>query len=228
MSPVQAFLSDPPAFLRRHYVVFKGFGPEVEGGVEHPFVMAESHKHSARRSVSVLGLSAKIDGKVFELRACTPLQGAVRTTDEGERFNAIWSGYKAGQAIHCPLGGQGAELMLTPALTGCTIAYAAQSDGNAWFSHYNLKDPSAPTQTLPLNGMLMNVQADYGGDDAVGMMSKEHYREKVKHRGGAGLATVVGWRRQGQWTFWAQYIEVKGEVFQIRGVEQLSPGVRFG
>lgn len=229
MTRLNEFLRDPPQFMRRHHVIFKGAGPEKQGGNVHDFLLVESTSHSARRTIAALGLSlTKADAGVFEIRACAAGYVPQQALDNGERFQAIWGGYQAGAKIQCALNADGPDLMLTPELTGCTIAFAAQNDGTARFSHYNLMDPQLPGQTLPVSNMVAEVHTDFGYGSEVGVLPKEVYRNKVKHRGGAARATVIGWRNKGQWTFWAQYIEVKGAVYQIRDVQQLRPGIRFG
>lgn len=229
MLRLKEFLNDPPTFLRRHHLIFKGLGPEVQGGATHDFLLIESHLHPARRRTAALGLSLhKATAGLFEVRARRGANLAPQALERGEVFQAAWGGYKAGTKISCALVANGPDLMLTPELTGCTIAFATQGNGTASFSHYNLMDPQLPGQTLPVSNMVAEAHADFGYAGNVGVLSKEVYRGKIKHRGGAGRATVIGWRKNGEWTFWAQYIEVKGAVYQIRGVEQLRPGIRFG
>jgi len=228
MSHLKEFLADPPQFMRRNHVIFKGMGPEMQGGNVHEFMLVESNNHPARRSIAALGMSlGKVDAGVFEIRACTTGHVPQQAQDSGDRFEAIWGGYQAGAKIRCDLGDKGPDLMLTPELTGCTVAFATQDNGSASFSHYNLMDPLMPRQTLPVSNMVAEAHVDFGYGSNVGVLSKEVYRNKVKHRGGAGRATVIGWRRKGEWTFWVQYIEVKGAVYQIRDVQQLRPGIRF-
>jgi hypothetical protein len=145
MLRLKEFLNDPPTFLRRHHLIFKGLGPEVQGGATHDFLLIESHLHPARRRTAALGLSLhKATAGLFEVRARRGANLAPQALERGEVFQAVWGGYKAGTKISCALVANGPDLMLTPELTGCTIAFATQSNGTASFSHYNLMDPQLP------------------------------------------------------------------------------------
>ena len=139
--------------------------------------------------------------------------------------------------------------MLTPELTGCTIAFASGANGQARFSHYNLK---AGKRTLEAPGMVAAVLGDYPTDRDVGILTKEQYYGKssadmrdqlssgqrlikkvvdksgiwARHDGPS--ANVIGWRNNGVWEFWVQYSDVKGGVRQVLDVRRLTPGINTG
>jgi hypothetical protein len=218
------FLRNPPLFLRGNHVVFKGVGPEKAGGNVHDFYLIPVTRTAARHRNTFLGIgTVKAGAGAFEIRYA----GSSNLPDlsGAERFQAVWGGYEAGGKVECRLGAGGADIMLTPELTGCAIAWAAQPDGSARFSHYNLKQE---TRTLDAPGMVGAAREDYRGVGNVGVMTKEHYHGKARHNRAMMHANVVGWRNGGQWEFWIQYVENKQDVQQIRGVEKLRPGSRIG
>lgn len=240
MPALSEFLRDPPAFLRNNIVTYVGERPSQAGGGVFDFVLIPVGDASARsRSMVFLGMSIrKPRAEVYEIRwADAQMIGADRLA-RGERFRAIWSGYVPrgkSQAL-LPADGE-VEIMLTPKMDGCSAAYAAQRDGTARFSHYNLMDAKGK-KTLPASAMIAAARADYPGVGNLGVMTKEHYNGKSN----AGLATrfdwktkhadpyvnVIGWRRNGLWTFWIQYTDWKGSAQQILDVKQLTPGVKLG
>lgn len=245
MSALDDFINDPPAFMRRNLVTYVGIRPSLQGGAEHDFFLIDVGKAARTRSGVFLGMSInKADAGVYEIRYA----GALALDDErrghGEEFRAVWGGFVPRGKVEVALGRAGAAIMLTPELTGCTVAFASPANGAARFSHYNLMDGGG--RTLDRAGMRSEAEADYSGV-AHGLLTKEDYyakssadmREpgqigavgqivnKLLPRAHAGpRASVIGWRRGDQWTFWVQYTDMKGAVHQILDVEQLQPGTQ--
>jgi hypothetical protein len=224
------FTRDPPAFLRHNYVVYSGVRPP-QAGAEYEFVMLKLDQGARRRRGVFLGLSLdNADASVYEVRlAATYVQAYTKGEDSG-RLRAVWGGFSAGAAVEAALGVTGAGIMLTPELSGCTVAFASQRDGSARFSHYNLM---AGTQTRNAPAMVAQARRDYAGVGNMGVVTKEHYRARgpFERRDGdepARGANVVGWRKDGRWTFWMQYTELKGGTRQIRNVRQMVPGAHVG
>lgn len=225
MADLQDFLNNPPKFMRNNHVRYCGVYPQ-QAGVSHAFVLLRV-AGAARRKRLFLGMdTGKTDAGVFEIRVATGGNISPGAVNLGT-FNAIWSGYQARAAVRCDLTPQGDGIMLTPELTGCTVVCAPQPSGDAAFSHYNLRDPNDDSRTMDAAGVLAYASADYQGSD-YGVLPKEAYYAKAPGAGSRPRATVIGWRSGGQWTFWTQYVEEKGGVFQIRDVQQLCPGTRFG
>ena len=235
MSAVDRFLADAPQFLRNNHVRFKGQSPPDAG--RHWFLLIPVQSGARRRFGVFLGKSiGKADAGAYEIRYRDASMLSADARRDGMPFEAQWSGYLAGGKAHCTLDSTGPDLMLTPELTGCAIAFAATPDGCARFSHYNLKDGS---RTVDGVGMASAAQGDYAGA-RFGVLTKEHYYGKstadMSDTGGSATgsrharasANIIGWRRGGQWTFWSQYTDMKGQVRQILDVRQLTPGARIG
>lgn len=231
MPALDDFLRDPPRFLRHNHVTYRGQYPDTQGGGEYDFILLPLENVTARTRGGVfLGKSlAKADAGVYEIRwRDAPLLGADRLA-RGAPFRAIWGGFVAGGKADVALDSNGPDLMLTPELTGCTIAHAAQRNGDARFSHYNMM---AGPRTLPGPAMVAAARSDYAGVGNLGVLTREHYHgkstfETSKERT-RPAANVIGWRKGGVWTFWVQYTDVKGTVSQILDVRQLTPGVKIG
>lgn len=230
MRNVDKFLSNPPLFMQRNHIVFTGAGPLAsgDGGGTHEFALINARQKTRYRSGVFLGipLGPKADAGAYRVRATNAGHSDLQA-DDAERFEAIWSGYRAKQAVQCQLGPTGPAIMLTPELTGCTVAFTSNPDGTALFSHYNLMQPG-DRNTRPAAGMLGRTLIDFPDPGRVGVISKEHYHRKGHHPNAenecATVATVVGWRQNGVWTFWVQYVEKHQGVAQIRRVRRLETG----
>lgn len=243
MANLESFLNDPVRFMRSNHVAYAGESPSRDGGGVHEFILLNTGETGRARASVFLGMVlSKANAGVYEIRCKAKLRPGDWRLDEGETFRAIWGGYVPGGKVECALDGAGdVDLMLTPELTGCTVAFASQPNGEARFSHYNLI--GADKRTLTASGMVAVARRDYRGVGNVGVLTKEHYSSKSdagdrefdpkrgdiweKHRS-RPAASVIGWRVGGRWTFWAQYTCLKGSVHQILGVKQLTPGVKIG
>lgn len=229
MRAVEQFLANPPAFLRRNHVTFVGIMPPASGA--YRFILLAVDAPARRRGAVFLGMSiGKADAGVYQIRYADARNQDPQRLSDGELFDATWSGFAAGGKAEARLDGAGPGIMLTPELTGCTVAFAAQRDGSARFSHYNIKDGA---QTLAAADIVGIARRDYRTAGDVGIYTKEHYRSRGTYEMPGGqrsrpAANVVGWRTDGRWTFWMQYTDLKGEKRQILSVRQLVPGVHFG
>lgn len=234
MTAVDQFLADAPQFLRNNHVQFKGQSPPAAG--RYWFLLIPVQSGARRRFGVFLGKSiGKADAGAYEIRYRDAQFLSADARRDGMEFEAQWSGYVAGGKAQCALDSTGPDIMLTPELTGCAIAFAATPDGRARFSHYNLKDES---RTLDGVGMASAARSDYAGAQ-FGVLTKEQYYAKstadMSEGGGAAVrpharasANIIGWRKGGQWTFWSQYTDMKGQVRQILDVRKLTPGARIG
>jgi hypothetical protein len=235
MRAVDEFLRDPPEFLRRNHVAYVGQAPSPAGGGVYEFILLPTLLTARRRAGVFLGKSiGKADAGVYEIRYTGASLLDADRLSRGQRFDAIWSGFVAGGMVEVALDGAGPDIMLTPALSGCAVAFAAQPDGRARFSHYNIKNGD---QTLDAAGMEALARQHYAGARKPSLVTKEDYRklnkydENTKHTG--PTANVIGWRRNGQWTFWMQYVDVKTvagkamDIKQILEVRQMRPGSRI-
>lgn len=243
MAAVDDFLNDPPAFLRRNLVRYVGARPSTQGGAEYRFLLIPLAKPGRRRSGVFLGMSInKANADAYEIRhAGSLLPGDARGAG-GQPFTAVWGGFVAGGKVQVDLKTTGADIMLTPELTGCAVAFASHVNG-ARFSHYNLLED---TRTIDRAGMQKEAGADYGSA-AHGLLTKEDYYDKssadMREEGQIGAvgkivrklaprshagprASVIGWRRGAHWSFWVQYTDMKGAAQQILGVEEIKPGRR--
>lgn len=226
MAELQDFLSNPPKFMRNNHVRYCGVYPP-HPGVSCSFVLLRVGNGAARKKRVFLGMElGKADAGVFEIRIAVGGNISSAAQNLGN-FNAIWSGYKAKGAFRCDLTDQGDDIMLTPELTGCTVVCAPRPNGGAAFSHYNMRDPADDNRTMDAAGVLDQAAKDYAGDE-YGVLPKEAYYVKAPGADSRPRATVIGWRTGGEWTFWTQYVEEKNGVFQIRDVQRLRPGTRFG
>ena len=246
MTVLDDFLSNPPLFMRRNHVAFKGEMPAGPG--VHAFLLLPLASGARTRSGVFLGKSTgKADAGAWEIRFRDARMLDPQRRAAGMEFTAHWGGFVAGGKVEYALDGGGPDIMLTPELTGCAIAFSAGAEGHARFSHYNMKDG---TRTLGAAGMLDAARDDYAGDGAFGLLTKEDYhgmsgadmrdarqvhplerlarRVLPANRRTRPTANVVGWRQGGRWHFWTQYTDMKGTVAQILDVRQLAPGARMG
>ncbi len=224
---VKEFVPDPARFLEKNHLSYAGGVPSTTGGDKAWFGLVPIDRGCRARTGNVfLGMgNAKVDGACFEIRARKCNHWSLKNPGV-EYFPAWWSGYKGGIAVHCNLPSSGGpNIMLTPALTGCTVVWVMHSDGSARFSHYNLKNGKL---TLPDNEMIAHAREDYGNDANMGSLSKGYYYGLAKHEQASGgkvaRGTIIGWRQGGRWTFWGQFVENKNGVSQIRKVMQLPAG----
>jgi len=225
MNELRAFLADPPAFLRQNHVRFRG-ACSLAPGATGSFLLLRVDGRRARTGRLFLGMAVgRRDAGVYEIRYAQSHNIPDRDENLGA-FDAVWSGYQSEAAVQCALDGQGADIMLTPELTGCTVASTSGPDGSARFSHYNLRDPAAPKRTMDAAGMRAHAALDFAGSPHA-LLTKEAYYGMAR-RGGPAQATVIGWRKGGAWSFWVQYVEQAGQVAKIRDVERMRPGTRFG
>lgn len=225
MNELTAFLADPPAFLRQNHVRFRGACGLAPGTIGS-FLLMRVANRSARAGRVFLGVTVgRRDAGVYEIRYAQSHNIPDRDENLGA-FDAVWSGYQSEAAVQCTLDGQGPDIMLTPELTGCTVVSSSAPDGSARFSHYNLRDPAQPTRTLEAAGMRAQAALDFAGSPHA-LLTKESYYGAAR-RGGTGQASVIGWRKDGGWSFWIQYVEQTDTVAKIRKVERLRPGTRFG
>jgi hypothetical protein len=222
MTALNDFLNNPPEFMRRNHVVFTGQSGAALAGRSHTFSFIAMERLARYRSSIFLGIGgAKRNAGAFTIRA-SDAGHADLSLPGAETFAAIWSGFVAGGKVKCDLENTGPDIMLTPQLSGCAVAFSAQSNGQASFSHYNNKTGSA---TQDAAAMAQHAYGDYPLDPGLGLLTKEAYRNRGKDASRPLLVTALGWRKEGVWTFWAQYTEIKGGVHQIRGVERLQPGM---
>lgn len=244
MANLASFLSDPVQFMRSNHVAFVGVSPAQQGGGVYEFILRDLGKAARARASVFLGVVLrKVDAGVFEIRYKGALDPGDPRLAEGETFRAIWSGYVPGGKAECVLDGAGdVDIMLTPELTGCTVAFASQPNGDARFSHYNLLGTGR--QTLRASGMVAEARSDYRGVGNLGVVTKEHYRGKSsagddqqfnpklghvwEQYRSRPAASVIGRRVGGRWGFWIQYTCCKGSVQQILAVKQLTPGIKIG
>lgn len=118
--------------------------------------------------------------------------------------------------------------MLTPRVDGCTLTFAPAAGGGIRFGHYNLKDGPAT-----LSGPQMAAAAANNYEGVVpAVFSKEFYYSKAKREtspelGRRTFVNAVGVRKNGVWRFFVQYLEPKGDGFQIRGVDELKAGAQY-
>lgn len=244
MSAVDDFQRDPPQFLRRNHVTFRGEYPPAPG--VHTFLLVPRTRPARARGGVFLGRSiGKADAELWEIRYndASMLDRSLRAFSEP--FEAHWSGFAANGMVTAALGHRGPDLMLTPELTGCAVAFSVTQDGHARFSHYNMLEGG---RTLRAPGMLAQARVDHPSGP-LALLTKEHYHAQSsadmrdaseigalgrlakrilpagEHRRAA--ANVVGWRRDGDWTFWAQYTDMKAAVAQVLDVRQLAPGKRM-
>jgi hypothetical protein len=233
MTVVDQFLADAPQFLRNNHVQYKGQNPPTAG--RYWFLLIPVQGGARRRLGVFLGKSiGKADAGAYEIRYRDASYLSADARRDGMPFEAQWSGYLAGGKAQCTLDSTGPGIMLTPELTGCAIAFSASPDGQARFSHYNLRTGN---RTIAAAGMLDEARDDYAGA-RFGVLTKEQYYGKstadMSEAGGAARAharasaNIIGWRKGGQWTFWSQYTDMKGQVRQILDVRQLAPGARTG
>lgn len=210
VAQMNAFLNDPPTFLKKNAVWWRGSAPANQETID---VGILDHNRTIRRKTSVL--SRKVDGGNFVLRHATV--GNPNIAPGTPKFQAVWSGYAGSTAksAHLPAAG-GPDIMLTAQLTGCTVVCRPNGDGSADFSHYNLV---VGTSTLGQADMEAIAEAHFGGGQST--LTKEEYRAVGKHSQ-AVKVNVVGWRNNGAWGFWAQFMEVKGTTEQIREVRRLA------
>lgn len=225
MDDIRRFLRNPPRFMRNNHVRYCGVYPEGAGGT-HKFVLLRIGASHARRRRVLFGMDLdKTDAGEFQIRIATngnyPYGAELLGT-----FDAVWSGYAPRAAVRCALVGWGADIMLTPELTGCTVVCAPQPNGGAYFSHYNLRYLH-DDRTLMARDAIHQAAIDYPGSEH-GVLPKEAYEARRKWRGSRARATVIGWRQGGAWTFWTQYVEEHDGKFHIRDVQQLRPGARYG
>lgn len=216
-----SFLNAPGAFMQTNEVIWLGGGPEDQDVIVVRMAPM-AHEHARIRTGSWFfghGNRKKSVPK-WSLR-CVKGRNSGWThsanLDPGVNIEAWWSGYKGGVGKVAELDNEGPDIMLTPDLTGCTVACRVYTDGSATFAHYNLK--SSPTTTLDKTGMVLQAQTDLGM--GVTTLSREDYRARAKHAGADVWVTVVGKRSSGRWSFWAQYREGKSSGHQIRYVEML-------
>ena len=235
------FCADPATFLRAHSVRWAGGGPADQKNIT--VVMMDDQARKARYRTSLL--------KVKKDAAALKWMWTENPVDQPpvglDSFDVIWSGYKAGAVRHArlPAGMDGPNIMLTPEFSGCTAACRTNADGTAEFSHYNMKTEDDKS-TLPDDEVIAHAANHYGGGQST--LTKTDYRGKAVHLsdpakpelGGIVNATIVGFRRSGNWEFWVQYNESKfdpalvtvieagkkrkkpiGVRWHIRGVEKL-------
>lgn len=231
MTALTDFLDDPPAFLRTNYVRFRGACSLAPGAVGDFMLIDLNGRPPARGPRLVFGVEVgRTDARAFEIRQADAANVGYGSTEVGT-FQAVWSGYQSGAAVRCTLGTAGPDIMLTQDLSGCTIVSSAAPSGPASFSHYNLLQPADPARpagprhTLGAEAMRSYAAGQHSGPHSV--VTKEDYYDKAK-RGGAGRATAVGWRRDGTWEFWVQYVEEHDGVVRIREVSRMQAGTRFG
>jgi hypothetical protein len=219
-------VADPSAYLARNVAAMAG-KVSLQPGQSGKFIAAPypTFKVRYRTGSQFLGMgNAKADGEAFDLRWMG--SGAVAPGGEYELFDAIWSGYEGGKPTHCDLPGGGpVALMLTPRLDGCTITCAARAGGGARFGHYNLKEGA---DTLSGEEMAKAARANHPGENP-GILTKEFYYSKAKREvslelGKRTMAYAFGVRLGGTWRFFVQYLESKGDGYQIRGVDELVSG----
>lgn len=214
---ITLFCTAPNQFMRANSVRWRGFSPEDAQIIEVVLLDAAGQAR-IRTGSKFLGMgNAKASVPKFELRWANNPHNVIAPNPD--RFSVQWSGYKAKQArgITLPAVG-GPDLMLTPELTGCTVACRSNPDGSADFIHYNLRDPVRDGDTLDDTGMTAVAQTDLGVGSSI--LTKGDYRAVGKHTQSVSV-TVVGIRAHGAWTFWAQYREDKASGEQIRAVRQL-------
>lgn len=225
---LEAILADPAAFLSCNAANMTG-NVQLAPGESGTFKARRqpTFKVRYRTGSKFLGMgNAKATGDAWELRAHKPGDG---TSSEEQLFEAIWSGYGGGLATHCTLGtGGGPDLMLTPRVDGCTLTFGPAAGGGVRFGHYNLKDGAAT-----LAGPQMAAAATNNYEGVVpAVFSKEFYYSKAKRETSPALGrrtfvNAVGVRKNGLWRFYVQYLESKGDGFQIRGVDELQAGAQY-
>lgn len=211
---IQHFLTAPEQFMRSNVIRWAGASPENQAVIDVAMLdVAGTGRH--RTGSKFLGLgNAKANASKFELRwggnVNVPLPGGTPT------FQVQWSGYKAGQGRDAtlPVAG-GPDIMLTPEFTGCTAVCRTNANGSGQFSHYNLMNGA---NTLDDASMRAIADAQYGGGHTT--LTKGDMRAHGKHTQGI-RTTVVGFRRNGRWEFWAQLREDKASGEQIRAVVRL-------
>jgi hypothetical protein len=219
---------DPDAFLSVNCVMYRGASPFApdQPGASAPFLISPTATAVRYRTGSrMFGKgNAKADGASYEIRA---YKIATPRTAGDETFEAVWSGYQGGAARTCVLPATGGpNVMVTPKLDGCTLTWRSNPDGSASFGHYNLK---GGPNTLAADDMRTQAEA-LEGAEGLGGVSKEHYYSFAKRvaDGAPGKRTIANAfalrAGGGGWSVWAQYIEVKGAVYQIRAVERIEPG----
>ncbi len=211
---INFFLAHPEQFMRTNAIRWMGAGPENQAIIQ--VAMLDSAGNARIRTGSkFLGLgNEKANAAKFGLRwDSSPLFALAPGTPT---FPVQWSGYKAGQGrdAFLPAAG-GPDIMLTPEFTGCTAVCRTNGDGSGQFSHYNLVNGA---NTLDDEDMRAIADAQYGGGHSV--MTKGDARAYGKHTQ-AVKTTVVGFRRNGRWEFWAQMREDKASGEQIRSVVRL-------
>jgi hypothetical protein len=226
---VTDFTANPPAYMEQHHLRYRGGGPSTQGGTKAKFGLVPIDKACRYRTGSVfLGAgNKKEDGACEHVRWQGANHHELANPGVGY-FDAWWSGYKGGLAIHCDLPSAGGpDIMLTPELTGCTVVWVVKGDGSARFSHYNLKDGGGKL-TLDDTSMIARAREDYDDNANMGSLSKGYYYGLAKHEqpsgGYAATGSILGWRQGGRWSFWAQFIEDKNGVSQIRKVQELPAG----
>ncbi|HEL4110976.1 TPA: hypothetical protein UM343_001103 [Stenotrophomonas maltophilia] len=222
--PSQALISQfrirPEHVMRSHVVRWSGDAPEESRVIDVALLDSET-SGNARVERSAGPMKMKVDAKRFELRW---QESRLNPPRPGSYFFSVyWSGFRAsaGCSILLPPSG-GPDMMLTPELSGCAVAFSEKPGGCTLFSHYNLKDGS---RTLDRTGMLAAATSEHGED--VCLLSKEEMRRQGKRSTHetfptAVLATIVGTRTDRRWSFWVQYREIDGDTQHIRSVEQMQ------
>jgi hypothetical protein len=211
---INHFRTSPAQFMRTHSIKWRGGAPENQAIIDVAMVDLDGNAR-VRTGSRFLGWgNAKANAPKFELRWAgnvnQPLPAGTFT------FQVQWSGYRAGQGRDASLPAAGGpDLMLTPEFTGCTAVCRTNADGSGQFSHYNLMNGA---NTLDDADMRAIADASYGGGHTT--MTKGDARARGKHTE-AVCTTVVGFRRNGRWEFWAQFRESKASGEQIRSVEQI-------
>jgi hypothetical protein len=229
MSIIEDLVDDPIAFLSRNALNMAGSVPKDSREPINFLAFANPAFKVRYRSGSKffkIG-NKKCSGTAYELRYPHPWFVATEAT---EKFTAVWSGYKGGTAVHCKLPSQGGpDVMLTPRVDGCTLTFA--KDGNDMkFGHYNLMNVTGKSTKT---GSEMREAAAFNyGDDNASVFSKEYYYSKAKRintntNDKRTCVNAVGVRKNRQWDFYVQYLESKGDGFQIRGAEQLKAGAKY-
>jgi hypothetical protein len=234
---VRRICADPAGFLACNIVGYLGQAPD--GGdqpmaaatfVIHPDGNGQTAHDGTDPKGHVLTIphgGARAAGGRYMIKVDN-FNGGPLPPPDSEPFEAVWSGHAASGArvCHLPASG-GPDVMVAPALTGCTVTWRRNADKTACFGHYRRKHPDDAN----------SLGAPQESDLDRPMLSGERCSRSARGQAPEAqskrtTANAFAVRGKDGWNLWIQYIETMTTLGEgadgpsrIRAVERLPPTV---
>jgi hypothetical protein len=201
------FLQNPRGFASQNIIFPPSRGSNVNG-----FNDPNSHRQSGVFEFAFV--TSNYQGKTAngEPCSCYMIEKADNWNTKWPRFKSYFCFYEPDE-MHILVVDKAADIMLTPTMNGCSFGVGSATEtGARLVSHVN-ESPVQGKQVQAVNQAEM-LKAGLGTPD---IMGPDTYMTKDNIRG-----TTIGFRRNGQWSFFMQNWKQTGNEYKLKIVRDIN------